>query len=108
MSLADEELYEFVEEDETLYGSLMIQFQMKILEQLFLFCSIHYASTLVVYTDDDQAEALGIYQDFLSYKAQTLTHNGEKTEMVIPVDRKTFEVWIDFMDQINRKFQQSL
>lgn len=28
--------------------------------------------------------------------------------MVIPADRETFDAWIDFMDDINRKFQQSL
>jgi hypothetical protein len=107
-AISDEGLNRFVEEDDTLYGMFMIQFQIRILEQLFLFCATHYASELVIFVDDDQAEALGVYQDFLTYKDQTLTHKGEKTEMVIPADRETFDAWIDFMDEINRKFQQSL
>jgi hypothetical protein len=107
-TISDEALNDFVEEDETLYGMLMIQFQIQVLEQLLLFCATHYASELVIFADDDQADTLGIYQDFLTYKDQTLTHKGEKTEMVIPADRETFDAWVDFMDEINRKFQQSL
>lgn len=107
-TISDEALNDFVEEDETLYGMLMIQFQIQVLEQLLLFCATHYASTLVIFADDDQADALGVYQDFLTYKDQTLTHKGEKTEMVIPADQETFDAWIDFMDQINKNFHQSL
>lgn len=107
-NLAGEGLNTFVEEDETLYGALMIQFQIKILEQLFLFCATHYASTLVIFADDAQAEDLGIYEDFLAYEDQTLTSSGEKTEMVIPADRQTFEAWLDFMQKTTVDFQQTL
>ncbi len=107
-TLSDEELRDFVEEDEALCDMIMVQFQMKILEQLLLFCASHYASTLVIFADDAQADDLGVYQDFLTYEDQPLTSKGEKTEMVIPADRETFDAWIDFMDDINRKFQQSL
>lgn len=107
-TLSDEELSDFVEGDEALCDMIMVQFQMKILEQLLLFCASHYASTLVIFADDAQADDLGVYQDFLTYEDQTLTSKGEKTEMVIPADRETFDAWIDFMDDINRKFQQSL
>jgi hypothetical protein len=40
----DEDLLAAIGEDETLYGIVMIQFQMSILEQLFSFCANHYAS----------------------------------------------------------------
>lgn len=107
-NLDGEMLSNFVEEDETLYGALMIQFQMRILEQLFLFCATHYASTLVIFADDAQAEDLGIYEDFLASEDQTLTPKGEKTEMVIPADRQTFEAWLDFMQKTTADFQQTL
>lgn len=107
-TLSDEALNGFVEEDETLYGMLMIQFQMQVLEQLLLFCATHCASTLIIFADDAQADALGVYRDFLTYKDQTLTRKGEKTEMAIPANREAFDAWIDFMDQVNRKFQRSL
>lgn len=107
-TLSNEELSDFVEGDEALRDMIMVQFQMKILEQLLLFCASHYASTLVIFADDAQADDLGVYHDFLTYEDQTLTSKDEKTEMVIPADRETFYAWIDFMDDINRKFQQSL
>lgn len=107
-NLFDEELNDFVEEDETLYGALMVQFQIKILEQLLLFCATHYASTLVIFADVAQADTLGVYQDFLTYKDQRPINKGEKTEMVIPADRKTFEAWVDFMREITTNFYQIL
>ncbi len=106
--ISDTKLRSFVEEDETLQGMLMIQFQMKILEQLLLFCGEYSVSELIIYTDDAQAEELGIYQDFLTHQDQTLTSKGEKTEMVIPTDSDTFDEWIDFMDEVNLKIGQEL
>jgi hypothetical protein len=103
-----EQLKEFVEEDETLFGMIMIQFQMKILEQLFLFSANHYASELMIFVDDDQADELGIYRDFLVYEDQTITSQGEKTEMVIPTDRETYDKWVDFMQEVTVKFQKTL
>jgi hypothetical protein len=107
-AIADEQLKKFVEEDETLYGMIMVQFQMKVLEQLLLFCANHYASRLIIYTDDEQAEELGIYEDFLVHQDQTLTAQGEKTEMVISVNREIFAAWRDFMAEATIKFAQGL
>lgn len=101
-------LNEFVEEDESLFSMFMIQFQMRILEQLLLFCANHYASKLIIFVDDAQADELGIYQDFLVYKDETITPQGEKTELIIPTDRETFDQWIDFMEEIDQKFKQTL
>lgn len=106
--ISDEQLKEFIEEDDTLYEIIMIQFQMKILEQLLLFCANHHASKLIIYTDDAQAEELGIYQDFLIYQDQTCTENGEQMEMIISTDQQTFDAWVDFMKETNLKFQQEL
>ena len=107
-NIDDRALNDFVEEDETLLGMFMIQFQMRILEQLFLFCANHYASNLVVFVDDVQADDLEIYRDFLTYKNETITAQGEKTEMIIPADRETFDAWIDFMEEATTKFHQTL
>lgn len=103
-----EQLKDFVEEDEILFGMFMIQFQMKILEHVLLFCASHYASKLLIFVDDAQADELEIYRDFLSHEDQTITSHGEKTEMVIPADRETFDQWVDFMEEVNIKFQQTL
>jgi hypothetical protein len=104
----DEELNDFVEKDDTLYGAFMVQFQMKIFEQLFLFCFTHNASTLVIFADDDQSNALGVYHDFLAYEDRTLTSNGTKTKIVIPVNQETFNAWVAFMEEATVEFQQTL
>lgn len=106
-TLSVEELFDFIEEDETLYSVLMIQFLIKILEQLFLFCATHYASTLIIFADNEQADDLGIYQDFLAHKDQALT-SGEKTEMIIPANRETFDAWVNFMGEITVDSRRTL
>jgi hypothetical protein len=102
------QLRAFVEEDEVLYSTLMVQFQMKVMEQLLLFCGDYSVSQLVIYTDDAQAGELGIYDDFLVYQDQTITSQGEKTKMVIPTDTETFDDWIDFMEEANLRLVQGL
>ena len=98
----------FLEEDEDLYGAIMLRFQMKVLEQLFLFCTNHNASQLTIYMDDAEAEGFGVYDDFLSHYDEALTENGEKTEMVIPTDRESFDKWLAFMGEMNLKLEQNL
>jgi hypothetical protein len=98
----------FLDEDEDLYGTIMLRFQMKVLEQLFLFCGKHNASQLTIYMDDAQAEGFGVYDDFLSYYDETITENGEKTEMVIRTDRETFDKWLGFMAEMTIKVEQDL
>jgi hypothetical protein len=55
-----------------------------------------------------QAEKLGIYYDFLTYYDQTLTVQGEKTEMVMPADQTTFDAWVDFMEVVTLRLRQTL
>jgi hypothetical protein len=104
----DEALMALVDEDETLFGILMIQFQMSILHQLFLFCASHYATKLTICADEAQAEQLGIYQEFITQQNETLHEKSEKTEMCIVTNSQTFEEWRDFMAAANIKFGQSM
>jgi hypothetical protein len=98
----------FLEEDEDLYGSIAIQFQINVLEHLFLFCANHEASQLIIHMDDGQAEGFGIYQEFLLHCHGTLTENNKKAKMVIPTDRDAFEKWRSFMAGANLKLEQGL
>jgi len=107
-NISDEKLQDHICLDDTLYGIIMIQFQIKILEHLLLFCANHYASKMIIFADDGQAEALGVYHDFFFFFYQTLTFKGEKTEMVIPADPTTFDACIDFMQKIAMDFRQTL
>ena len=102
-------LNQLVLQDETLYSFILIQFQMKVMEQLLLFCSDQCASQLTIYMDDDQVGKFGIYESFLTRQDKIVTIDGdEKTEMVMPADQETFDVWVDFMDQTRQNFQQIL
>jgi hypothetical protein len=94
--------------DELLYGLVMVQFQMTILEHLLLFCAKHDASHLVIYMDDDQVEGFEIYEDFLIHQDPTWTKNGEQTEMVIPTNRETINEWMVFMAATTLGFEQEL
>jgi hypothetical protein len=98
----------FLDEDETLYGTIMIQFQMKVLEQLFVFCANHQASQLSIYMDDDQAEGFGIVQDFLTHCDEAITQFGEKTEMRIFMNESTLDQWHTFMEKTNHELEQVL
>lgn len=104
----DEHFNEFVGEDETLYGMLMVQFHMKVMEQLLLFCGNHAVERLVIFVDDTQADSLGIYQDFLVYEGQAPTLCGEKTEMHVLTHTEIYDHWIDFMEETTLKLEQGL
>jgi hypothetical protein len=104
-----EELNEFVEGDETLYAMIMVQFQMKLLEQLLLFCSEHDASTLFVYTDNSpEGHALEIYRSAAIYEDKIPTITGTKTQLVIPASLENFDKFLDLTDQVNQDFRQML
>src|SRR3990167_948898 len=68
-----ESLNKLIMEDETLYSLILIQFQMKVMEQLLLFCSDQCASQLTIYMDDDQAGKFGIYESFLVRQDKIVT-----------------------------------
>lgn len=108
-NILGEELNEFVDEDETLYGMILVQFQMKLLEQLLLFCSDHDASTLFVYTDNaSEGDALEIYRKAAIYEDKIPTITGTKTQLVIPTTLENFDQLIDLTDHVNQDFRQTL
>jgi len=100
--------HKLLDEDEDLYGIIMIQFQMKVLDHLFLFSTEHKASQLSIYMDDDQAVGFGIVQDFLTHCDETITEYGEKTGTVISTDRNMVSEWRTFMEKTNLELEQDL
>jgi hypothetical protein len=106
--ISAEQLNTFIWEDDTLYAITMIQFQMRVLKELFQFCINHYADRLVIYLNEDQAEDFEIYQDFLLYEDEIQTKETDMTKMVFPADIDTYEDWLDFMNQAILRFQQTL
>lgn len=106
--ISDEKLNAFIWEDDTLYAITMIQFQMRILKEIFQFCLNHYADRLVIFLNEQQAEDFEIYQDFLLYEDEIQSKDDQMTKMVFPADKDTYEDWLDFMNQATLRFQQIL
>jgi len=108
--IVDEDFYEFVQGDETLYVNLMAQFHIKIMEALLLFCGDYEASGLVIYVNDAQAKELkATYGNICVHQDKVIFRNiGEKTAMVFQTNQKIFDKWIDFMEDIIPYLHQEL
>ena len=106
--IEDEQMSNFISDDETLYDIIMLEFQMRIFKQLLVFCTAHYAATLTIYTDDAQADSLIIYRDVLNFENQTLAQNGDSTEIIIPLNQYTVDIFVNFMNQVTLELQQTL
>jgi hypothetical protein len=108
-NILDEDLNEFVEEDETLYAMILMLFQLKVLEQILLFCSDHDASSLLINTDStSEGHALEIYRDLTIYEDKIPTLMGTRAQLVIPTALETFDKLLDLMDNVNQDFRKTL
>ena len=91
---------------------LMGQFQLKVLEQLLLFCEQKDAANLMLTLNDPVNEAdldyLKFYRRFLVSEEQVTTPRGEETQIMIPTDVDTYDQVIDFMDKVDREFRCAL
>lgn len=108
--MPSEILFDMVGEDETLLGILHIQFQVKVLEKLLLFCSDQTASYLFVYTSHipEEDHALGIYSTLAAYEGLVPTLTGNKVQIAIPTTTESYDKLLDLMDRLNRDFRQTL
>ncbi|MGV8949377.1 MAG: hypothetical protein ACOH2E_08495 [Candidatus Paracaedibacter sp.] len=104
-----EELDASIGEDEIFYGMIIIQFQMKILKQMLLFCGSHNIINLVIYADEtSEGHALGIYQSLAIYEDKFPTTTGVKTKMIIPASQKTSDKLTGLMEGANYNFREAL
>ncbi|MBX9804825.1 MAG: hypothetical protein K2Y18_03610 [Alphaproteobacteria bacterium] len=94
--------------DEYLQGMALIQFQLKILEQLLLFCEDKFATHLLLTFNDVNQDYLEIYQRFIISEEQILCAHNEKTEIAIPTDVTVYDDLIDFIEEVDHKFRQTL
>jgi hypothetical protein len=53
-TIGDDELVDFIEEDEDLLGIVLITFNMHILQNLFSFCAAHKVKNLIIKATDEQ------------------------------------------------------
>jgi hypothetical protein len=107
-NISDEKLNDYVWEDEILLGMILIQFQMKTMEQLLVFCSNQHASNLIIYTDDTEAESLEIYREFLLTEGRSLSQVTDNFEIIIPINEQIVQKWDQYMKKVNIQFRQTL
>lgn len=94
--------------DEYLQGILMLQFQLNILEQLFLFCEEKDAVNLTLTFIETDLDYLEIYRRFFIFEEEIITARGVQTKIVIPTEAKTYDDVIDFMDDVDTDLRQTL
>lgn len=106
--IQEEYLAALVWEDELLVNMIMIQFYLKILERLFVFCANHNALRLVIHANAREATKLIIYEKFAVKTEETVTHHGRTKTLVIRADTDTYSQLIEDMAQIGDDFRQML
>jgi hypothetical protein len=94
--------------DDYLQGILTIQFYLKVLEALILFCEDKSTGGLTLTVEESYFDLVEIYEDFITAQTQVITEEGEKTQIVIPTNVGVYDKLIDFMDQFNRDFNRTL
>jgi len=94
--------------DEYLQGTIMVQFQLKILEQLLLFCEEKDVAQLFLTTNNVNYDDLEIYRHFAVTEEQVIAAGEDQTKIVIPTDLESYDEVIEFMDKVDEDFRQTL
>ena len=94
--------------DEYLQGMILIQFQLKILEQLLLFCEEKHTTYLFLIFNEANQDYIEIYQRFIISKEEILSNHGEKIRISLPTDVSVYDELIDFMEEVDQSFRQTL
>ena len=94
--------------DDYLQGIIMYRFQLKILDQILLFCDEKDAVNLTLSISDSDLDYLEIYRRFFTSEEKVITARGEQTQIVIPTDIETYDDVLDFIDEIDKNFRQFL
>jgi hypothetical protein len=101
-------LNQIVHNNEYLQGMILIKFQLKILEELLLFAKNKDAGYLFLNFNEANYDYVEIYQRFIVSQESNLSASGEQIELVMPTDVGTYDELIEFMDELEQDFQQSL
>ena len=107
-TIGDDELVDFIEEDEDLLGIVLITFNMHILQNLFSFCAAHKVKNLIIKATDEQFKGLGIYQEFIKHVDKMPTKQGMMMEITIPVHSNSRAECDEFMEDMTTQFRKTL
>jgi len=101
-----DELSELVWEDETLYSMILVNFQVRLLKHLLLFCSDYNVLNLIIdMGNTPESYNLEICRYIAKYEDKIPTGSGVTTQMVIPITLKTFDQWLKLMDKVSQDFR---
>jgi hypothetical protein len=107
-TICDEELADFINDDEDLLGITLITFHMQILKNLFVFCSTHQAHNLIIKATEEQFAALGIYHEFIKHVDKIPTKQGISIEITILIHSKSLAQCNEFIDDMMAQFRKTL
>lgn len=94
--------------DEFLQGMLMIQFQLKVLEQLFLFCEEKGVVNLMLTFNETNLDYLEIFQRFIISEEEMSLGGDELTVVGIPTHVENYDAVVDFMDDLDKNLYQTM
>jgi hypothetical protein len=107
-TICNEDLVDFIDENEDLLGMILIQFHMHILQNLFLFCHHQGVQSLILEVTEKQFKELGIYREFIRSVEKNSTDEGIRLEITIPFYDSSLMTCSEFMDYIAAKFRKTL
>ena len=106
--ISEEYLEAFLWEDELMINMVMIQFYLKILERLFVFCSNHNALRLVVHANAREAKKLSVYEKFAIHAEEIVSHHGRTKTLAFQVNTQTYDELVDAMAHVADDFRHLL
>ncbi len=89
-------------------GMLMCQFQLKVLEQLLLFCDKQGATNLILMIKDKNLAYLKTYSRFTISEKQVITPKGQYMQIVIPKNAGIYNKVLGSMEQLDKQFRYTL
>ena len=106
-TILDDQLNAAIWGDELLHSSIMTQFQMRIVEQLLLFCVTHHLKYLVLYCTP-QNPWLAIDEHFVRGAEMVRTKDGQRLKLLISASQKILKKWIKCMGELNEMIGKDL
>ena len=94
--------------DESLYGVIAVQFQLTVLKQLFLFCRKFRVPMMTLYMDNELAQKLEVYDNFLADYDDALSVGDEESQMDFETHRHAFSVFRKYFKESLHKMEQGL
>ena len=107
-TIGDDQLVDFIDDDESLLGIVLVSFHMHILQNLFLFSAAHQVKNIIVKTTEEQFKGLGIHEELIRHVDKIPTKKGIAIEMTIPVHSDSLMLCDELMEDMTAQFRKTL